>query len=316
MSQILASTPYLETLSSLSSPTAIVNSGFLTHFTHMRNVTIHYGCQANDLQTLAQLPNLRRLDLNMTMPCSSVIISPSLTHLFVRGVWNYMSGPLEGAQVPQLRSLSMETGIDDTQLTAETSRLLHVVAGHSRLEELYIEIGTDDYDDPEPDLNLRLPEDHNVRRLASTIEPLLSLRALRQVSLHFYSVQLGYTSVDVQAFSDAWPYLEELRLNFVDARGPRPRLDTLADFVQNHPRLRVLELPGMDVVEGSFTAGAGAPMAPHTHICELIIPRVVFLGTDEARLSAEMWQFIERQFPRAARHAIVGDPGRRPTHAS
>ena len=307
MSRIVASAPTLVSFRSMHSPTEIGYPGFLTHFPLLRGVTIMGNLRPGDLTDLARLPSLLHLDLTYISPVHAIVASSSLTHLRLEGNWHALDGVLESARIPQLRSLSFKTSIENIDLKIDTSRILRAIAAvHPMIETLSIEIYGYDYS--EPDLDSPLPE--ALRRLAPIIEPLLSLRALRQVSLCIKDYELIYTSMDMQALSEAWPLLEDLRLDFDLVSGSRAGMDTLVHFARNCPHLRALELPGMEVADDMLTA-AGALVDPHTNLYGLAVRHVVFQGTDETKLSAEMWQFIMRLFPRAARRARIGTEDRR-----
>ncbi|TBU36482.1 hypothetical protein BD309DRAFT_975657 [Dichomitus squalens] len=299
MSRIFTSAPDLESLRSVYSPESLGHPGLLTHFPHVHHVTIDVELHSGDLRNLARLPALRHLSIFLSSLSSERLAFPSVTHLCVRGLWESISDSLESAHIPQLRSLSIST--EDAQSLTDTSRLLHIIAtAYATLERLSIDIHAYDHIVLLEDVNLPPPEPRPAGRLADVTRPLLSLRALRNLSLRFEGYDLGYTSDDVQAFAEAWTRLEEIRLDFGVAIEPRAGIESLVHIARNCPRLRVLGLPGTDVVEDTLTS-VGAATTPHATLCELVIPHVVFRGTDEARLSAEMWEFIARQFPNAAR---------------
>ncbi|TBU31046.1 hypothetical protein BD311DRAFT_795777 [Dichomitus squalens] len=301
MAQIVTAAPNLESFHSRYSPAGLGHPGLLTHFPHLRDITIDTKIHSGDLQDLARLPVLRDLSIVVTSLCSCGIVSPSLTHRCVERPWKSNGGPFESALAPQLRSLSIHTLLENTLLVADASRLLHrISAAHTMLEKLSLYVHLSWTGDPAPSPNAPV----GAARLAAIAEPLLSLRALRSVSLRFEGYDLEYASQDVQAFSAAWPRLEELDLDFRVIQGPRAGMDALAHFARNCPRLRGLRLPGVDVVENTLAA-ADAVATPHATLCELVIPHVVFQGTDEERLSAEMWAYIARQFPRAVERSKI-----------
>ncbi|TBU60076.1 hypothetical protein BD310DRAFT_359418 [Dichomitus squalens] len=222
MSRIFTSAPDLESLRSVYSPESLGHPGFLTHFPHVHHVTIDVELHSGDLRNLARLPALRHLSIFLPSLCSDRVVFPSVTHLCVRGLWESISDSLESAHIPQLRSLSISTGTEDAQSLTDTSRLLHViVTAYATLERLSIYIDACDHIVYLEDVNLPPLEPRPAGRLADVIQPLLSLRALRNVSLCFEGYDLEYTSDDVQAFSEAWPRLEELRFDFGVAIEPR-----------------------------------------------------------------------------------------------
>ncbi|TBU37017.1 hypothetical protein BD309DRAFT_974806 [Dichomitus squalens] len=300
MSHIAATAQSLEYFRSMYSPAHLGNPGLLTHFTRIRHVTIDGDIHPSDLRHVAKLSGLRRLSIPLYTSLSSErLVSSSITDLHVEDPWNVLGGFLERAHVPQLRSLHIITESSaKSPLGADASQLLHIVAAaFTTLEILSIEWKDDCA--RRVDTPIRAP--YSAGRLADITEPLLPLRALREVSLDFRGYDLEYTSRDVQALSEAWPSLEELRLNFRTAIGPRSGIESLTHLAHNCPQIRILHLPGMDAADDALTA-AWTPAASHPTLHELVIERVVFQGMDEAK----MWQFIARQFPKAARRATVG----------
>ncbi|EJF61387.1 hypothetical protein DICSQDRAFT_161544 [Dichomitus squalens LYAD-421 SS1] len=300
MSHIAATAQSLEYFRSMYSPAHLGNPGLLTHFTRIRHVTIDGDIHPSDLRDVAKLSGLRRLSIPLYTSLSSErLVSSSITDLHVEDPWNVLGGFLERAHVPQLRSLHIITESSaKSPLGADASQLLHIVATvFTTLEILSIEWKDDCA--RRVDAPIRAP--YSAGRLADITEPLLPLRALREVSLDFRGYDLEYTSRDVQALSEAWPSLEELRLNFRTAIGPRSGIESLTHLAHNCPHLRILDLPGMDAADDALAA-AWTPAASHPNLYGLVIERVVFQGMDEAK----MWQFIARQFPKAARRATVG----------
>ncbi|TBU36697.1 hypothetical protein BD309DRAFT_1068880 [Dichomitus squalens] len=220
MSRIGTSASGLESFSSVYSPGSLGYPGLLTHFPHVHHVKTNVELHSGDLRNLARLPALRHLSVFLPSLCSDRVVFPSVTHLCVRGLWESISDSLESAHIPQLRSLSISTGTEDAQSLTDTSRLLHViVTAYATLERLSIYINACDH--IVYLVNLPPLEPRPAGRLADVIQPLLSLRALRNVSLCFEGYDLEYTSDDVQAFSEAWPRLEELRFDFGVAIEPR-----------------------------------------------------------------------------------------------
>ncbi|EJF60208.1 hypothetical protein DICSQDRAFT_127907 [Dichomitus squalens LYAD-421 SS1] len=279
MAQIVTAAPNLECFHSRYSPAGLGHPGLLTYFPHLRDITIDTKIHSGDLQDLARLPVLRDLCIVVTSLCSCGIVSPSLTHRCVERPWKSNGGPFESALAPQLRSLSIHTLLENTLLVADASRLLHrISAAHTMLEKLSLYVHLSWASDPAPSPNAPV----GAARLAAIAEPLLSLRALRSVSLRFEGYDLEYASQDVQAFSAAWPRLEELNLDFRVVQGPRAGMDALAHFARNCPRLRGLRLPGVDVVENTLAAADAM-----------------------RRDSAEMWAYIARQFPRAVERSKI-----------
>ncbi|KAM5540946.1 hypothetical protein V8D89_005257 [Ganoderma adspersum] len=90
--------------------------------------------------------------------------------------------------------------------------------------------------------------------LAELIEPLLSLRALRDLSLDVDGPIVPYSSTDFRRMAEAWPDLEALSLNLdhpldSESAGGRDGLiqyanvDSLASFARICPRLHKLRIP-------------------------------------------------------------------------
>ena len=305
LSHILTSAPHLESFRSLFSPAALGYPGLLTQFSLIRDVTIDSGCDVVDLQDLAKLHNLRRLCLRIDPSLnSSVLVSPSLTHLRVKGAWNDLRGFLQSARVPQLCSLLIFTDMESARLMADLPRLSHIVAAaHAMLERLSVEVNV--YVNLSQDLDVLFAAPCSEICLRSIIGPLLSLHVLRSVSLCIEGYTVFYSSEDVRALSEAWPLLEELRLDFSVGSSPCAEIESLAHFARNCPRLRALSLPAMNVVD-LLLAAASAPVTPHTNLHEITIQVVNLEGMDEVELIAEVWQFIARLFPKVMRQATVG----------
>ena len=176
MSRIVASAPTLVSFRSMHSPTEIGYPGFLTHFPLLRGVTIMGNLRPGDLTDLARLPSLLHLNLTYISPVNAIVASSSLTHLHLEGNWHALDGVLESARIPQLRSLSFKTSIENIDLKIDTSRILRAIAAvHPMIETLSIEIYGYDYSEPDPDSPL--PEAFTLTVcLLPLAGPLLSLQ--------------------------------------------------------------------------------------------------------------------------------------------
>ncbi|TBU36145.1 hypothetical protein BD309DRAFT_878903, partial [Dichomitus squalens] len=264
-------------------PAHLGDPGLLTHLTRIRHVTIDGDIHPSDLRDVARLSGLKHLSIPVSPSFSTArLVSSSITDL--------------PAVTPYHHREFREVTTWGRHLSAPS----HCGCRVTTLEILSIKWQDDCA--RRVDAPIRAP--YWAGQLAEITEPLLPLCALREVSLDFGGYDLEYTSRDVQALSKALPSLEELRLYFRTAIGPRSGIESLIHF-DNCPHLHILHLPGMDAADDILTA-AGTPAAPHPTLHELVIERVVFRGTDEAKVSAEMWQSIARQFPKATRHATIG----------
>ena len=159
-----------------------------------------------------------------------------------------------------------------------------------------------------------IPEVHGTYdgELMDTVRPLLSLRALRYLVIRLPSyLGLVGTESDLAMMADAWPDIEELHLNiwtynygYGSTSTPRRpdlpyggSLGGVAHFARKCPRLRVLHLSAMEMVEGALAA-VELPREPHD-LRRLVIGQVLF-PYESADLVARMSEFVRKVFPRVA----------------
>ena len=165
--------------------------------------------------------------------------------------------------------------------------------------------------------------------LLDIMHPLLSLSALRDVSLDFPEhFVMACTSSDLHTISKSWPALEALHLlvsryrgdasDFIIHHRPAPGsrtidpsrlpdeyphggpLEAIAHFAHNCPRLRLLHLSAMSITEESLATTKellDPSREPHA-LCTLVIPQVQ-LPSLRADLFEKIPAVIRAVFPRA-----------------
>ncbi|KAI1787414.1 hypothetical protein LXA43DRAFT_713039 [Ganoderma leucocontextum] len=302
LSEACARAPHLQTIA-LSIIPWVLDPSFLHYNPHLRSVSIH---SLLKMENLAPLTHLTELEYLSIIPHSidigngvAPLYFPSLRALLVRSDWRFIEDLLDGLQAPHIHSLSLHVSrIDPRQAIEQPRRCLQTIATtFSTLEKLCVECA----ETPRHPSHYRIPFSATApldtrAALMAIIEPLLSLSRLRHVSLSFPIFLLRLASDDVHRLSEAWPDIEDLRIDIATVDRGRAGLESTVHFAHRCPRLRALRLPAMDLAVDAFE-GLEYPAEPHLlrdlNVTEVLFPR-------EADLSREiMATFIQRVFPNA-----------------
>ena len=315
VSEACARAPHLETISLAIKPW-IVDLSVLHCNPHLRSISIRERVTIGDLEPLTHLAELEHLDVMFgdTGDHFPALYFPSLRHLSVRGVWeDSIRHFMELVEGPHIHSLRLHASHDDPtqvinidprQLIHQSRTCLQIIATRlSTLETLSVVCARSTARSPW-DLSPALDTEG---ALMAIVEPLLSLRGLRHITLDFQPFILRLASDDLRRLAEAWMNLEELRVDITAVDSGRAGFESIVHFARCCPRLRVLRLPTMDLAIGAFQReGLEYPVEPHP-LRDLDVKEVVF--PREADLSYEMAEFIQRVFPNTAipfvNHPIV-----------
>ncbi|PIL25752.1 hypothetical protein GSI_11502 [Ganoderma sinense ZZ0214-1] len=248
------------------------------HCSRVRHIEVFPQLDFEDLAALAELPALQHLSVSLdlkpsTPEVASVLVFKSVTTLAIKGIWTELSRALTAImRLLVLHSLVVEGwhhGDPAAELARDATECFRTISGHISVTSLSI---STDYG--------RLPENLNTgcvmygiadveMPLLDFMHPLLSLSALRDVSLSFpVYFNLACTSSDLRAIAESWPALEALHLLVAEYRadadsfefklhpsgGP---LEAIAHFARHCPRLRILHLSAMEMGQDALAAAVG-----------------------------------------------------------
>ncbi|KAM5540973.1 hypothetical protein V8D89_005284 [Ganoderma adspersum] len=288
--------PNLETLTLVAFPWN-QNLSILRSNPRLRSVTIRGMLGVDDIEPLAHLEELEHLFVILSGGCNlvSTLHFPSLRRLCLSGLWDTICNLVEWVHAPHTRSLGLNIPqIDARQLIPQSHRCLQsTVRKFPALERLTIHCTK---------FPPRSPHSQALNTsglLMAIVEPLLSLRGLRDITLHF-SACLRLASDDLRMLAEAWPDVKELRVDVETVVGGRSGFESVLHFARRCPHLRVLRLPAMDLAHGAFE-GLEYPASSHPlrylHVTKVVFPH----GAD---LSREMVVFVQRVFPNAAERFV------------
>ena len=159
--------------------------------------------------------------------------------------------------------------------------------------------------------------------LTELIEPLLSLRTLRDLSLEFQGPVVPYSPSDFHRMAEAWPNLEALALALKDEdvrNGPYKGLqyadyDSLAAFALHCPRLHTLRIPRVRIDTVADIPGLPADLGSRTSASHQLRRLSVWNGVlcldasagydGEARRNRAFTEMMKPLFPFATVHFPV-----------
>ncbi|KAI1787410.1 hypothetical protein LXA43DRAFT_1165746 [Ganoderma leucocontextum] len=298
------------------------------HCAHVRYLKVFPQLDIEELLLLTALPALQFLSISLSSTVSVPRATPALpfesvTTLVVEGTWANLSSLLDTTLLPSMHTLSV-TGWDYGEPAAELAKaatqcLRTISARHATISSLSMSAAPGRVPPSSGwiPFGMKVVTDAFEGHLLDLVRPLLSLSALRNLSLGFPTYfDIACTAADLRAVAESfralesfhlriWPYFGfAIRGNSVAAR-ERPRggpLEALAHFARGCPRLRLLHLPAMSV-----TGEAPAmPVVddepthePHHALRSLVIPRVLLPagGTD---LAGRVSELVGAAFPLVA----------------
>ena len=294
VSNACARAPNLETLILEANPW-IWNSSILRSSPRLRSLTIYGMMGVNEIEPLTHLEELEHLSI---IPSGggnpvSTLHFPSLRRLYLGAIWEFIYDLVDWVLAPNIRSLELDVPqISSRQLIRESRRCLQSITRQfSTLERLTVHYTAF--------LSFSPLYQAVMGPFKAIVEPLWSLRGLREITLHF-SACLQVTSDDLRMLSEAWPDVEELRIDVETVAGARAGFESILHFARGCPRLRVLRLPVMELPPGAFE-GLEYP-APSHPLRDLDVAKVVF--QHDAGLLQEMAVFVQRVFPNAAERFV------------
>ena len=312
-----------------------------THCSRVNYLEVFPQIHLRDLSVLAELPSLRYLAISLASQPTWGLSEPptslafdSISTLVVEGTWVNVRTVLDILRLPSIESLSVKGwhyGDPAVELARGATECFHTVSRHTSITHLsistaYGRIPCDYVYGVTP-----LPEVRDAFEAPplDIMHPLLSLSALRDVSLDFPEhFVIACTSSDLRIISKSWPELEALHLlvsryrgdasDFIihhrPARGSRTidpsrlpeeyphggPLEAIAHFARNCPRLCLLHLSAMEMTEESLAAAKDLldpSREPHA-LRTLVVPQVQ-LPSRRADLFEKIPEVIRAVFPRA-----------------
>lgn len=326
-SQAFTAAPEIDQLRLELPPCRLGSPLLRSHCSRVHRLEIDLMLDIEALRPLSELPALQRLSIQLSrenFPEANLRGTLKfITTLSVGGTWVNVSTLLNTISLPSMHTLSV-TGWAYGEPAAELAKgaiqcFRTISAKHSSIASLSISTTFG-----------RMPPDdgcvvYGVSSVQGTFEgtlldlthPLLSLSALRDLSLNIPSYfDLTCTASCLCAVSEAFPVLEALHLNIyyratsykTDPPVPGPKrppggpLDALVHFARNCPRLRLLHLPAMELVEAEAEVEM-VPMdsedrrgEPAHGLRTLVIPEVL-LPPCRADLASKVSEVVQVFFP-------------------
>ena len=134
--------------------------------------------------------------------------------------------------------------------------------------------------------------------LAKIVEPLLTLRGLRRLSLMMEKIDLDHSSSDFLDMAQAWPHLEEFYVQLHEEKVSRADISSIVHFAEHCPRLRRLSMPALDVsLDGLARVTDHAPSSEPHALPYFSLPRVMFRGREG--LTSPIRNAVRNIFPKA-----------------
>ena len=340
-SQSFNSSPEIEKLR-LELPPSLLGSPLLqTHCSHVGHLEVFPQLDLEELLLLTAIPSLQSLAISLSSALGvagspSALLFKSITTLVIEGTWANISALLDVILLPSMHTLSIscwDYGEPAAELAKAATHCFCTIANrHPSLSSLSVSTAPGRMS-PAPsrvDYRVKLVKDTFKGCLLNLIHPLLSLSALRALSLAFPSYfDIICTPADWRAVAESLRALEAFHLRiwlyfgFVVQDTPgsrrlqeRPRggpLDAIAHFARNCPRLRVLHLPAVELAEapGASLATFNDDDEPHG-LRTLVIPKVL-LPSGRTDLAGKVAEIVRGVFPlvasafRRERLGIEGD---------
>ncbi|KAI1790579.1 hypothetical protein LXA43DRAFT_946878 [Ganoderma leucocontextum] len=236
------------------------------------------GIHPNHLALLATLPNLEYLSIILT-PYALPNLPIAFAQLRGLEVFSYsfigIGLLIVHVDAPQLRSLSIsETHPDSSETFPQelSNHLRTLVRKHpflSAFRWVSRDLSSAGFGDA----------GRADRTLAGLLDPLLSLRAMRDFSASFTRPLIPYSLTDFRKIAEAWPDIETFYLSVTGSGADQfADLESLASFARHCPHLRKLRIPRVKFDPDASTPVVGAP-TPHL-LRELNVGSVI-LPTDQ-----------------------------------
>ncbi len=271
-----------------------INFGFLHGHKRLHAVTIYTVTNTDALEPLTTLPCLEDLSLAVGGTFPFRLAFPRVRFLALRGSWSRLNLFIDETDLPQLRSFSafvIQRSHAQVWYQSCGSCFQTLSIKHTRLTTLDIKCRNNVMSVG----HIGLAQESGTSPFSLMVEPLLALHKLRDVSLLFGQFTFPYSSSDIQSFAESWPSLESFRLEFVTQDEQRAGFESVVHFAHQCPRLRSLQLPGMELTRGALE-GIAYPEGQHHHpLREFRVAQVAFPGGLD--LSREVIQFTQRVFP-------------------
>ena len=270
------------------------------------------------LGPLANLPRLEHIGLETEAISRSDLpfTFKTLKSLYVKSRCGSVIGLLEDIRLPVLRHLSISlhriwATVHDISVATKI-----IAARFPKLQALFLHASSSSPSGPVATgvglqfLPVTAGRELPLVSLFPIAKPLLALRALRHITLDIdlEHITMEYTSDDLCALADAWPSLEDLRVEFpsrVGTRGEYAGVDTLVSFARGCPSLRELRLPTLTPISPEAAETQPTPVVHRT--LEVLEVGPTWEGTpmptsDEGRASEifarELFPFAKRAFAR------------------
>ena len=266
----------------------------------LRSLTVRGLLGFDDIEPLAHLEELEHLFIILSGAGSNPVSTlhlPSLRRVCLSGLWDSICTLVECVLAPHTHSFALNIPQFDAQQLVHRSRQCLQTAARKfpAMERLSIRCTQFPPQSTTLDLSQVALDTSGPGPVMTIVEPLLSLRGLRDITLCF-SAHFRLASDDLRMLSEAWPGVEQLRIEVATVEGACAGFESILHFARRCPRLRTLRLPAMDLAPGAFE-GLEYPVSPHL-LRDLDVAKVAFLhGAD---LSDEMAAFVQRVFPNAA----------------
>ncbi|PIL25776.1 hypothetical protein GSI_11526 [Ganoderma sinense ZZ0214-1] len=277
-SQSLNSAPEIEKLRLELLPSILGAPLLHTHCSYVRHLEVFPQLDVEELRILSALPALQSLSISLSAQFHAGTEPPlpfeTVTALAVQGTWPNLTALLDTVLLPSLHALSVtgwDYGEPAASLANAATHCFHTIsAKHPAISSLTISASPGRLPPSRTSVAYGFPtvKDAFQCHLLDLIRPLLSLSALRHLSLGFPSYfDLACASADWRAVAESLRALEAFHLRIwpysyfgsaihgcpraQDEGQERPRggpLDVaLAHFARCCPRLRALHLPAMEL---------------------------------------------------------------------